>query len=67
MTKFETVGVNLQYDATNAKEANKSFAYSCNCCCHKGIKLDCDKCAINHVHSLIIAHFDDRNKNTEGK
>lgn len=60
MTKFEQVGVNYQYDATSIKEANKSFEYSCNCCCSKGIRLSCDKCAIAHTHALIVAYFNDK-------
>ena len=62
MTKFEQIGINYQYDATNANEANKAFARSCHCCCSKGIHLDCDKCAISAVHSMLIAYFDDCKK-----
>lgn len=60
MTKFEQVGVNYQYDANSIKEANKSFQYSCNCCCSKGIRLNCDKCAIAHTHALVVAYFNDK-------
>ncbi len=62
MTKFEQIGVNYQYDADNIDEANKSFLHSCNCCCNKGMRLDCDKCAIAHTHSLVIAYFDNEKK-----
>lgn len=62
MTKFETIGVNRQYEADNIHEANKAFAHSCNCCCNKGIRLDCDKCSIAYVHSLVVAYFDDKQK-----
>lgn len=58
MIKFEQVGVNFQHEATSLYEANKAFKYSCDCCCNKGIKLECDKCAIVHVHSLVVAYFD---------
>ena len=61
MTKFEQIGVNRQYDAESKREAKKAFAHSCHCCCYKGIKLDCDKCSIAHVHSLVIAAFDTLN------
>lgn len=54
MTKFEQIGVNRQYDSTN-----KSFNHSCNCCCNKGMRIECDKCSIAYVHNLIIAYFDD--------
>ena len=58
MTKFETIGINYQYDASNLYEANKAFKHSCNCCCNKGIKIDCDNCGIAFAHSLVIASFD---------
>ena len=60
MTKFETIGVNHQYDANNKYEARKAFMHSCNCCVNKGMCLDCDRCAIAHTHSLVMAYFDDR-------
>jgi hypothetical protein len=62
MTKFETIGVNYQYDATNKNEANKSFAHSCKCCCEKGMRIECDRCAIACVHALVIACFDDNER-----
>lgn len=62
MTKFEQVGVNYQYDANNIKEANKSFKYSCECCCNKGLRLNCDRCAIAHTHNLVVAYFNDNRK-----
>ena len=43
MTYFETVGVDYQYNAKNIKEANKAFEYSCNCCCTKGIHIECPR------------------------
>lgn len=58
MNKFERVGVNLQYAATNKQQAQRSFSYSCDCCCNMGMRLDCDKCAISHVHSMVVAYFD---------
>lgn len=57
MTKFEQVGVNYQYSAPTKEMANKSFAHSCNVCCHKGIHLDCDRCAISEAHNMVIAYF----------
>lgn len=62
MTKFETIGVNYQYDASNKLEADRSMMYSCKCCCEKGMRIDCDHCAIAHTHSLVVAYFDDREK-----
>lgn len=57
MTKFEQVGVNYQYDAMTIAEANRSFKYSCDCCCNKGVQISCDKCAIAQAHSLIVSIF----------
>ena len=59
MSKFEQVGVNLQYNAESRGKANKAFEYSCNACCSKGNHLDCDRCAIAVAHNLVIAIFDD--------
>lgn len=58
MTKFEQVGVNYQYDARTKEQANRSFSRSCDCCCQRGMHLDCDRCAIACVHNLVIAVFD---------
>lgn len=62
MTKFEQVGVNYQYSANSAEQAQKSFQYSCNCCCNKGMRIDCDRCAIAHVHNLVMACFNDNHQ-----
>ena len=59
MTKFETIGVKSQLDAETKQQAMRSFQWSCNCCCYKGMKLDCDRCAIAQVHRETIAIFDD--------
>lgn len=60
MTKFERIGINYQYEANNIKEANKAFQHSCDCCCNKGMRLDCDHCAIAFTHSLVVAYFNDK-------
>lgn len=62
MTKFETIGISHQYDATNVYEANKAFQRSCNCCCAKGMHIECDRCAIAATHALIMAYFNDKEK-----
>ena len=61
MTKFEQVGVNFQYDAPTKEAAIKAFKYSCNCCCTKGMHIDCDRCAIATAHSMIVAICDSKN------
>ena len=60
MTKFEQVGINFQYDASTKEQAIRSFNISCNICCCKGMRIDCDHCAIAEAHSLIMASFDVR-------
>lgn len=56
-TKFEMVGVGLQQEAATPEEAIQKFKYSCNVCCCRGIKLDCDRCAIAATHGLVMASF----------
>ena len=60
MTKFENIGVQYQYDADTKQDADKSFLYSCKCCCEKGMHIACDRCAISHAHSLVVAYFEDK-------
>lgn len=62
MIKFEQKGVTLQHEATSKEEAIKAFKYSCDCCCTKGVHLECDRCAIANVHGLVVAYFDDEEK-----
>lgn len=66
MTKFEQRGVQFQYEAPNKEAAQKSFEYSCDCCCTKGVRIECDRCAINHTHQMIMAYFaSEEDKNCE--
>lgn len=60
MTKFEQVGCNMQYDSATKEEAIKKFSRSCECCCYKGMHIDCNKCAIETVHKLVIAAFESK-------
>lgn len=57
MTKFEQVGVDLQYDALSVRDAVKSFRYSCKVCCRRGMRIDCDRCAIRATHDMTVASF----------
>lgn len=50
MNKFEQIGVNLQYE-----QALRAFRYSCECCCTKGMWLNC-------THQLVMACFDSKRK-----
>ena len=58
MTKFEQVGVNMQYDSATKEMAQRKFARSCECCCNKGMCIECDRCSIAIVHNLVIASFE---------
>ena len=60
MTKFEQIGVNYQYSANSVEEAGRSFRYSCRCCCERGMRIECDRCAIAVAHDLVIAALDDK-------
>ena len=57
MTKFEQVGVNNLMNANSKAEAHANFAWSCNCCCSKGMHINCDKCAIAVNYHMVIAYF----------
>lgn len=57
MTKFEQIGVNMQYEADTVEMAQQKFSRSCDCCCNKGMHLNCDRCSIAIVHRLVVASF----------
>ncbi len=58
MTKFEQVGVNMQYESATKEIAQQKFSRSCECCCNRGMRIDCDRCAIATVHQLVVASFE---------
>jgi hypothetical protein len=60
MRKLEQIGVNYQYTAATKEAAIKSFNISCNICCYKGMRIECDRCAISEAHGLIMACFEER-------
>lgn len=64
MTKFETVGMGFQMQAQTVIEAQQSFAYSCRVCAAKGLRIECDRCGINAVHSEILAYLNDEGFST---
>lgn len=55
MTKFESVGVSLQYDSCSISQASKRFSNSCTICCKRGLHIDCDRCAVAAAHKLVVA------------
>ena len=62
MTKFEQVGINNLMTTTNRSELQKGFDWSCVCCCTKGIRIDCDRCAIAYNYRLLMAYFADKER-----
>lgn len=60
MTKFEQVGVNMQYDSETKEVAQQKFSRSCECCCCKGMQIKCDNCAIETAHKLVMASFENK-------
>ena len=60
MTKFEQIGVNMQYESETREKAIKKFSRSCECCCTKGMHISCDMCAIETVHKLVMASFENK-------
>lgn len=59
MTKFETIGMSIQYNAYSKEYAVQRFNQSCDICCNRGMFIKCDQCAINAAHRLVVATFDD--------
>ena len=62
MTKFETVGINNLMNATNKETLINRFSWSCNCCCAKGMRIECDRCAIAYNYNILMAIFEDKTK-----
>ena len=60
MTKFEQIGVNIQLDSISKSDALRRFNHSCTLCCHKGMRINCDSCAIAATHRQLIAIFNDK-------
>lgn len=59
MTKFEQIGVGFQLEAETPDAAARSFNYSCRVCCTRGIRLNCDRCAISTTHQQVLGMFRD--------
>ena len=59
MTFFEQRGVQLQQECETHRELNHRFSYSCCLCCAKGLKIDCDRCAIALAHTQMQGVIDD--------
>ena len=57
VTKFEQIGVNIQHEARSKEDAVKRFQSSCNICCVRGMRVDCDCCSIKVAHDMTVACF----------
>lgn len=57
MTKFEQIGVEFQLEAMTPNQANKALRYSCKVCCSRGMRIDCDRCAIAATNAMVVASF----------
>ena len=62
MTRFEEVGTDIQYSAHSKDQAVKCFKRSCELCCTKGIRIDCDRCAIASTHNSVVEAFESKVK-----
>ena len=57
MTKFETRGVTLQQLSETKNQAEDRFKHSCSLCCKMGLRIECDRCAIQVIHDQIIGNL----------
>ena len=62
MTKFEQIVINFQHNAYTKEDAKRYFDYSCTCCCMRGMRIECDRCAIACAHKHVVATFDSQDK-----
>jgi hypothetical protein len=53
--KFVQISKNLQDACSTPEDAKRAFATSCNICCSRGIKMDCDRCPVKAHHELVVA------------
>lgn len=67
MTNFERIGVELQQDCESAYEAKRTFSYSCRLCNLKGLRIECDRCAIRYNHNMMLGVFRDIEEEKERK
>lgn len=58
MSRFEEVGMNLQIQSDSKSQAERRFEYSCELCCKRGLRIDCDRCGINVIHQRMVKFFD---------
>ena len=58
MAGFFEHGVYLQQHAVSVREANRKYATSCNICCNRGFRVDCDRCpiAVSNKQTVEVLH-----------
>lgn len=57
MTRFEEIGVEHQEQSRNKTEADKKYQRSCELCCNRGLRIQCDRCAIDYAHTRMMEVF----------
>lgn len=62
MNKFEHIGAENQTYANGPKDAERKFLRSCDICCSRGIRSDCDSCPIAEAHRSIMAYYADQKR-----
>ena len=65
MSKFEQIGVNIQHESISKEDSVRRFKISCDICCCRGMKIDCDRCSIAVAHRQIVAIFDEEGQKDE--
>ena len=63
MTVFEEIGIKKQYECESRRDANKKFRYSCYLCCCNGVRIDCNRCAIQNANNEINEIYDEIESN----
>lgn len=58
MTKFESIACEYQRDARSKTEAHTRFLDSCRICSRKGLRIDCERCAVPVTHDMVVAAFE---------
>lgn len=59
MTRFEEIGKEHQLNARSIHEAKKRFEVSCEICSTRGLRVECDSCAIRFAHEGVVADLTD--------
>ena len=57
MTRFEEIGRNFIIRASSLEKAKESYDKSCEMCCLRGMRLDCDACCINTAYEKAKTAF----------